>query len=247
VRFYCTQDDGTLTNTEGVPVKLPGEHYHGPTVPTAWVSAALLKKPGLEIPPGEMSGGVYRNPTLGVQYALPAGWQVLPANNSGDPPADGDARREFDFLHACSRTLLRAAEPASAASGHRSMISLRALDPVCLAMPMPATQRDTRVAEEVGADLEARQEFGRIASDYMVTLNGQLFIVFQGTINAPEATDNLAQRMAEELFVTRHNKMLLVWSLIAPTSADLSAMPATAVNFDGSQAIELRAALAGKN
>jgi hypothetical protein len=248
VRFYCTQDDGTLTTPDGHAVKPPGQHYLGPSVPTWRVNTAIQKKPGLQIAPGDVRDGVYRNPALGVQYELPRGWEILPANNSGDPPTDEAARREFDFLHACSRSLLRVAQPVSAAAarGPRSTITLRVLDPVCLSMPMPASLRDSRTAEEVGAHLEARLEFGQIASSELVNLSNQLFVVVQGTIAAPGAADKLAQRMAQELFVTRHDKMVLVWSFAAPTSAELGAIPATAVAFDGTSAIELRAAVAGR-
>ena len=89
--FYCTQDDGTLTTTDGKPVKPEGDLYMGPTVPTALANAAVKAKPALEsIPLGGVSGAVYRNPDLGLQYEIPKGWDVSPAEANDDPPRDAD-------------------------------------------------------------------------------------------------------------------------------------------------------------
>jgi len=247
--FYCLQDDGTLTLPDGRLVKPEGGPYQGPTIPTWRADTAIKNKPALQVPPGEVKAGVYRNPALGVEYEVPKGWNVLPANNSGDPPADLTALRVFDFLHACERTLLRIAPPAEgnvASQGRRPAITLRALDPVCLSLRTPALPSDKRTAEEVGATLEMLSEFGQITSSDLLPVSGQLFMVFHGTIVARATVENLAQRMAQVLYVTRHNKMLLVWSMMAPTSAELNALPMIGVTFDGSPRIELRPALNAK-
>ena len=87
--FYCTQDDGKLTTADGKPVKPDGDVYMGPTVPTSLADAAVKDKPALaSIPLGGVSGGVYRNPDLSFQYAIPKGWEVLPAEANDDPPRD---------------------------------------------------------------------------------------------------------------------------------------------------------------
>jgi hypothetical protein len=105
MRFYCAADDGTLATKEGDPVTPEGERYEGPTVPTWRADVAIQSNRGLAIPPGEVDDGVYRNSALGLQYELPKGWEVLPTHNGGNPPADLSSLREFQFLHACSRTL----------------------------------------------------------------------------------------------------------------------------------------------
>lgn len=242
-QFYCTQDDGSLTTPQGKPVKPEGEPYEGPTVPTARVNAALKDRPALhDIPLGGVSGGVYRNPALGVQYELPKDWEVLPAETDTTLPREATALREHEFLHACSQTLLRIAQPTAgdAAHGSRSMIVFRALDPTCLSMRTPASATDKKTADEVAASLEVLSEFGEIASDELVSIADQLFMLFRGTIASPVANDELAQRMSQLIFVTRHNKMLLVWSLIAPNSAKLNAIPSPRVALDGAQYFELQ-------
>ena len=139
--FYCTQDDGTLTTADGKPVKPEGDPYMGPTVPTSLATAAVKAKPALEsIPLGGISGAVYRNPDLGLQYEIPKGWDVFPAETNDDPPRDAIALREHEFLHACSQTLLRIAQHGSSGAAHqaaRPTITLRALDPSCLVMRIP--------------------------------------------------------------------------------------------------------------
>jgi hypothetical protein len=249
MRFYCTADDGTLGTKEGELVTPEGERYEGPTVPTWRADVAIQSNRGLAIPPGEITEGVYRNSALGLQYELPKGWEVLPTHNGGNPPADVSSLREFQFLHACSRTLLRIQQPSSGdavVSGHRPMIVLRALDPNCLSMRTPSAPTDVRIAEEVGVSLETLVEFGQVASHELVPVSGQLFMVLHGTIAAPAEGEQLAPRMSLTMFATTYNKMLLVWSFMAPTANELAAMPGTGIRLDGSQPIELSPALTAK-
>jgi hypothetical protein len=247
--FLCTADDGTLATTDGKLVAPEGERYEGPTVPTWRAAAAIQAQPGLKIPPGEVSAGVYRNAALGLQYEVPKGWDVLPAHNSGAPPADLSWLREFEFLHACSRTLLRLGPHSSGdatGSSHQPAILLRALDPACLSMATPASLNDKKTAEEVGASLEALSEFGQVASHDLVSISDRLFMVFRGTIALPAEGAQLAQRMSQTMFATQHNKMLFLWSFMAPTSVELAALPAGGIILDDSQPIELHSALTAK-
>ena len=242
LRFYCTADDGTLATKDGKVVTPEGERYEGPTVPTWRVDAAIHTNPGLEIPPGEISEGVYSNATLGLQYELPKGWEVLPTHNSGNPPADLASLREFELLHACSRILLRIERHSSGdAAEHERlpMIILRALDPACLSMRTPVAPSDKKIAEDVGVSLEALSEFGQVASNNLVSILNCLFMVFHGTIAVPEEGERLAQRMSQTMFATSRNKVLLVWSFIAPTAAELAAMPASGISLVGSPSIDL--------
>lgn len=247
--FYCAADDGTLVTKQGKIVTPEGERYEGPAVPTWRADAAIQRAPGLEIPPGEVSDGVYRNSALGLHYEMPGGWNVLPTRNSGNPPADLAALREFQLLHACSRTLLRVEQNSSGDStedGRSSMIILRALDPTCLSMRTPALASDTMVAEEVGVSLEALSEFGQVASFDLISISNRLFMIFHGTIAVPAEGKQLAIRMSQTMLATSQNKMVLVWSFLAPTSVQLAMMPGGGISFDGSQPIELQPALATK-
>jgi hypothetical protein len=249
MRFYCSGEDGTLATKEGDLVTPEGERYEGPTVPTWRADVAIQSNRGLAIPPGEVADGVYRNSALGLRYELPKGWEVLPTHNSGNLPADLSSLREFQFLHACSRTLLRIQQPSSGdavISGRRPMIVLRALDPSCLSMKTPSAPSDARTAEEVGVSLETLVEFGQVASHELVSVSGQLFMVFHGTIAAPAEGEQLAQRMSQTMFATNYNNMLLVWSFSAPAADELATMPASGIRLDGVQPIELSPALAAK-
>jgi hypothetical protein len=249
IRFYCTADDGTLATREGKLVIPEGEPYEGPTVPTWRADAAIQKSTGLEIPPGEISQGAYRNAALGLQYELPQGWEVLSAHNGGNPPADLADLREYQLLLACSRTLLRIEQPGSSETAGRGpgpMIILRALDPACLSLRTPAAVSDQKIAEEVGVSLEALGDFGQVSSHDLVSTSNRLVMVFHGTIEGPTEGERLATRMSQTMIATSQNKMLLVWSFLTPTAGQLATMPAGGISFDGSQALELQPVLAGK-
>ena len=248
--FYCTQDDGTLTSMDGKPVKPEGDPYMGPTVPTSLAAEAIKDKPALEnIPLGGVSDGVYRNPDLGLQYELPKGWDVSQAEANDDPPRDATALREHEFLHACSKTLLRIVQNGPADAAHqatRPTIILRALDPSCLAMRIPSSLTDKNAVDNISASLEVLSEFGEIGSDELVSISDRLFMVFHGTIASRASTEALSERLSQVIYATLHHEVLFVWSLMAPTSSDLNAMPTTGITLDGAQPINLRASLTAK-
>ena len=246
VRFYCTADDGTLATRQGKLVTPEGERYEGPTVPTWRADAAIQKSTGLEIPPGEVSAGMYRNATFGLQYEFPQSWKVLPTRNGDNPHAD---LREYQLLLACSRTLLRIQQRGSGenrAEGQNALITLRALDPQCLSMRTPVAESDQTIAEEVGASLEALTEFGQIASHDLISSSNRLFMVFHGTIAVQAADDGLAKRMSQTIIATSQNKMLLVWSFRRSTADQVASMAAGGISFDGFPPIDLQRPLATK-
>ena len=240
VKIYCPQDDGSLLTEDGKPVKAEGEPYAGPTVPTARVNAALHDAPGNGIPLGEAAGRDYRNPELGFNYELPAGWKPL-VTGKGDLPLDATAAREYRFLHACSQTLLQAV-PQQHKDGDaiHAAIVLRALDPNCLAMRTAASLTDKRTTDEVAASLEQLGEFGSVVSDQLLSLDGHLFMAFYGTIGTSPRGDALAVRLSQTMFATRYNKLLLVWTFMAENASALDELPTGAVTFGDAKAIELR-------
>jgi hypothetical protein len=236
VQFYCPQEDGTFLTQKGKPVKVEGEPYQGPTVPTFRVNQALKDQPGQIIAAGKAEGGTYHNADLGLQYTVPEGWTILPVNRA-DPP-DG-ASREYQFLHACSQTLLRTAPQPPAGKGYRDgpMIVLRALDYNCLSMRTPITLADKRALDEVAATLEITGEFGQINTDQMKMMSDRLFMVFHG----------MSQRLSQTIYATKFNKMLLVWSLQAPTQSELEQLPTGSIVLEGVPPIQLKQSLRAKN
>jgi hypothetical protein len=244
--FFCPQEDGTLLTTKGKPVQVVGEPYQGPTVPTFRVNKALQDQPGKAIPQGQVNAGVYRNPDIGLQYTLPQGWQALPPERS-DPPED--ASREYQFLHACSQTLLRAVpEPAPGKSYLGGpMIVLRALDYNCLSMRTPFTLADKRPLDETAATLEEFGEFGEINTDQLRTVAGHLFMVFHGFYDTTVRTEDLSKRLAQTIYATRFNKLLLVWSVMAPTSSELEQIPTGGIVLAGEPPIHLEQSLRARN
>jgi hypothetical protein len=49
--------------------------------------------------------------------------------------------------------------------------------------------------------------------------------------------------MSQAIFATRYNKLLLMWTVMAPDAAALAQVPTSDILFDGSAPIDLRAAL----
>jgi len=71
-------------------------------------------------------------------------------------------------------------------------------------------------------------------------------MAFHGTIEVPTEGERLATRVSQTMIATSENKMLLVWSFIAPTAGQLATMPAGGISLDGSPPLELQPVLAGK-
>lgn len=239
--FYCARGD-KLTMDDGKAVVVKGEPYQGPTVPTWRVDAAIKDTPGVNIPAGEVSDGVYRNQSLGLQYELPNGWDILETEEDAGPPRDARALREYELLRACSRVLLHAVQRGSsdaAQQSQRPSIILRAMDPSCLSVRMPASIEDKRIADEMGANLELFSEFGEIKSAAMASLAGRLFTVFRGTVGRRSPGDVLSHRMSEAILATEDRETLLMWSLMAPTASELDTLPASSIIFDDSRPIRL--------
>jgi hypothetical protein len=243
VKFYCAQEDGSVIDERGKLVPTPGEGYQGPTIPTAVVNAALDEQPALEvIPTGEAATGAYRNEEIGLNYAYPTMWDIV--ERETDPPAkDAVEQRTRDVLNACSLVLLRLAPPAAeGAKADGRTITLRAIDQTCLGLPAPASITDHLGAESLGAYLQMLGAFGELRSTNLVMHSGHLFAEYSGVVGEHPEGQSLAQRRNEAITVTRHRKLLLVWTWIAPSAAELSSMPKSSVSFEGAPPIELVAA-----
>lgn len=240
VKFYCALEDGTLINEAGKIVATPGEGYQGPTIPTSVVDAALAEKPALEfIERGEIGEGTYRNEEIGLVFTYPTTWEA----GHDDPAASPDgeiAQRTRDTVDACSLLLLRLTPPkGEAAATDGRAISLRAVDQTCLALPAPMSATDQLGAEALGAYLQMLGTFGEVRSSSLARRGDQLFAEYVGVIGEHASPERLGQRRAACMAVTRHRKLLLVWTWTAPTPAELSAMPKTAVTFEEAAPIEL--------
>jgi hypothetical protein len=243
VKFLCAQEDGTLIDEHGKIVPTPGEGYQGPTIPTALVNAALDEQPALEqIATGEAAAGTYRNEEIGLTYRYPTTWESL-QTEPGPPAKDETEQRTRDVLSACSLVLLRLTPPAAegAQAGPRT-ITLRAIDQTCLGLPAPASITDHLGAEELGAYLQMLGAFGELRSTNLAMHENHLFAEYSGVVGEHPEGQPLAQRRNEAVAVTRHRKLLLVWSWIAPSLAELASMPNTSVSFEDAPPIDLVAA-----
>jgi len=243
VKFYCAQEDGTLFDEQGKVVLTPGEGYQGPTIPNALVNAALDEQPALEvIESGEVAPGVYRNEDIGLTYTYPTEWESV-KSQPALPARDEAEQRTRDVLNACSLQLLKLAPSPSQADGASTRtITLRAIDQTCLGLPAPASITDDLGAEELGAYLQMLGAFGELRSTNLALYANHLFAEYTGVVGEHAEGQPLGQRRNEAVAVTRHRKLLLVWSWIAPNAAELGSMPKTRVSFEDAPPIDLVAA-----
>ena len=240
VKFLCAQGDGTLIDDKGDIVPTPGEGYQGPTIPTSLVDAALDEQPALElIETGETTPGAYRNEDAGIKFSYPTEWEVI--RDVSDPPIkDQAAQRARDALGACSLLMVQVALPvAEGAKPDGRLITLRAIDQTCLSLPAPASVTDRLGAEEMAAYLQMLGAVGEVRSTNVVMLGDHLFTEYSGLTGERAEGEPLAERRSEAVLVTRHRKLLLVWTWIAPDTSALAAMPTTSVSFEDTPPIEL--------
>ena len=127
------------------------------------------------------------------------------------------------------------------------MIVLRALDYNCLSMRTPITLADKRALDEVAATLEITGEFGQINTDQMKMMSERLFMVFHGMYSTDPRSEDLSQRLSQTIYATKFNKMLLVWSLQAPTQSELEQLPTGSIVLEGVPPIQLKQSLRAKN
>jgi hypothetical protein len=240
VKFYCAQEDGTLVNEEGKLVPTPGEGYTGPTIPNSIVDAALSDKPALElIVRGDIEPGAYRNEELGLTYTYPTTWTA----DHDDPAPEANskiAERTHDVVDACSLMLIRLSPPRSdQQTADDRWITLRAIDQSCLGLRAPGSPTDRVSNDELAAYLQMLGVIGEVRESKLVEHGNQLFADYSAVLGEPGTGKELRSRGAQAVAVTRHRKMLLVWTWAAPSRAELATMPKTTVSFEGGVPIDL--------
>jgi len=122
--------------------------------------------------------------------------------------------------------------------GNRA-ITLRAIDQTCLGLPAPAAATDHFGAEELGVYLTMLGATGELRSTSVTSREGHIFAEYSGVLGEHAENQPLGQRQNEAVAVTRHRKLLLVWSWLASNSAGLAAMPKTSVSFEDAPPIDL--------
>ena len=92
-------------------------------------------------------------------------------------------------------------------------------------MRVPSSLSDKTGLDNISASLEVLSEFGEIGSDELVSISDHLFMVFHGTVASRTSNAELSQRWSQVIYATLHHKVLFVWSLMAPTSAESARCP----------------------
>lgn len=247
VRLYCTDQFGRLYTPEGRELTPAGTPTHGPTIPTAVVDEAIRSRPAEKTIPmsSGFANGEYRNSGLELSYALPPGWGM-----SGEPPADAkepsddERAKRLEYLwKSCARTLLRARAGPGAANG--AFLELYALDQSCLALPAPASATDWFASETLGQYLQMLGRFGKIKANSLVESAERVFSVYQSTVAAGPAAENLERRDVQVIVVTRYRKLLLAWCWSAAAESQLRAIRPTNVIFGDAAPIAIGPGMSG--
>jgi len=94
-------------------------------------------------------------------------------------------------------------------------------------------------AEELGAYLTMLGATGELRASNLTMRDEHLFAEYSGLVGEHAEGQPLGRRRVEAVAVTRHRKLLLVWTWIAPSTADLAGMPRTSVSFEDGPPIDL--------
>ena len=85
--------------------------------------------------------------------------------------------------------------------------------------------------------LQMLGRFGTIKSNRLVESGGRLFVVYEATVASGPPTNNLEQRDAEVIAITRYGKLLFAWCWTAPTMSELMQVPNSQAQFGSSPPI----------
>ena len=111
-----------------------------------------------QLPDGTLSGNLYTNDALGLQYDIPSGW-IATADPKG--PAKLDGLKPDGLANRCSKVLLRLDAPYQVEGRFNSMATLLAIDPGCISAP------------DFPHSIEERDEVGKVVD--------KVFKVFKNT------------------------------------------------------------------
>lgn len=241
VRIFCSDDTGRYFTPDGRPYTPHGAATRGPTIPTAIVDEAIGNHPAEQtIPPGKVTDGEFRISQLDFSYALPVGWSMDPRPPAPDDEGAGDtlAERLLELWKSCARNVLNAKPGKGAAR-----LQLRVLDQACFGLPAPASITDSLGSESLGRYLQMLGRFGSIKSNRLVESGGRLFSVYEGTVTTGTPANNLAQRDAEVIAITRYGKLLFAWCWSAPTMSELMQVPNSPAQFGNSARVAIGPAM----
>jgi hypothetical protein len=238
VKIFCTDDTGRLFTPDGKPYVARGAVTNGPTIPTAIVDEAIGNHPAERtIPLGKIADGRFRIPQLDFSYTMPAGWIANQRPPAPDDEGAGDtlAERLLDLWKSCARNVLDVSPAANGAA----RLQLRVLDQACFGLPAPAALTDSFGSESLGRYLQMLDHFGKIKSNRVVESGGRLFSIYEGTVASGPPTNNLEQRDAEVIAITRYGKLLFAWCWTAPTMSELMQVANSQAQFGSSPPITI--------
>jgi hypothetical protein len=205
--------------------------YYGPALPTDLVDATLQQSLGESVPAGQFADGVFSNPALGLQIALPQGWQPLAAGDANritelmrDPltdPESWDRRRAL--FRSCARALFAAYDPGRELMPEvHPSFAIVALPRGCVPDLAPPEQlEDTTAMQEFAAVLLRSTgalllERAKVRSDP----SGRIVFHLDGTLPYYRPGERLARRLSLRLSSMASGPwVLLVYSVTEAPAA----------------------------
>ena len=235
LKFAATSDDdemfknmsisfGHLFFTEGRVAKNVEHEYMGPTIPAKLVDDAIATRPGAGFADaGLWKENAYLDPTLGLEFPLPKGWEALDAQ-AGEAlyermhaPAvdDKSGVREHALFRACSKPLFFLHEQKEGAEAQTA--SLFVVDQHCMKVQFPAAENVAKMGD-FASGLSLFQEFGEARSAGMVKVNDRSFVTLQGELSFAGPDPKLQKRSWQKAYVTPFHDKLLIWFWSYPRS-----------------------------
>ena len=229
--------------------------YEGPAISSHRLAQLEADPPKGHIDPGEIEGGVYRNPTLGLTYQVPPGWfveaegAVLPAieraraNDSlvgllGDPTSSTGAA-ERQLMQACSRTLFSVWAKRPGADGQIPYddfgeVTLSAISAECFpGVKFPSNSTDAQAARDFLLLIGLTHPILRDMRDVKAfTSEGMVFLLLHGSIGFKVPNDELSRRLSVAMAITKRQGYLLTWFFAAPHDSELQQLLAERGKFD---------------
>jgi hypothetical protein len=205
--------------------------YYGPALPTDLVDATMQQSLGESVPAGQFSDGVFNDPALGIQIALPLGWQSLAAGDANritelmrDPltdPESWDRRRAL--FRSCARPLFAAYDPGRELMPEvHPSFAIVALPRGCVPdLAPPEHLEDTAVMQEF-ADVLVRSTGALLLRRAKVRGDPSGHIVFHldGTLPYNRPGERLSRRLSLRVSTTASGPwLLLVYSVTEAPAA----------------------------
>ena len=210
--------------------------YDGPSISAHRLEALEADPPVKHMDPGETKAGVYTNRQLGLEYPLPAGWQlnregmvqqavIRSREQNMGKPALGPVEQKL--MRLCERTLFSAWKklPGPEGLSYEDFGEITVSETALSCFPAVSFPKGNATAEQVkdfllhyGITHPLLRDMSQIRAFHA---DDHVLIVMQGVIAYQMPAESLSRRLSVALAVTEQRGFLLSWLYAAPHDSEL--------------------------